>query len=105
MAEAPRRIPRPDYLSSFAGAAAAGQRLDALYLFAVLIEGGVPEVDVPVQAHVGVVLVFSGEGRGMRGRLFLVHSDSLKDVGCGPEAGGTGRYPPASWSPNRLWSR
>lgn len=37
---------------------AAGQRLDTLDLFArLLIEGCVAEVDVPVQAHVGVVLV------------------------------------------------
>src|ERR687897_1498319 len=37
-------------------ATAAGQRLDALYLFArLLIDGGVPEVDVPVQARVRVV--------------------------------------------------
>src|SRR5215208_4667653 len=48
-------------LSSFFGAAAAGQRLDALYLFAGLfIEGCVAEVDVPVQARVRVVLLFSG---------------------------------------------
>jgi len=53
-------IHRPDYLSIFFGAAAAGQRLDPLYLFAGLfIDGGVAEVDVPVQARVRVVLVFS----------------------------------------------
>jgi hypothetical protein len=47
--------------ASFASAAAAGQRLDALYLFApLLIEGCVGEVDVPVQAGVRVVLLFSG---------------------------------------------
>jgi hypothetical protein len=48
-AESPRRIPRPDYLSSFFGAAAARQRLDPLDLFAgLLVEGGVAEVDAPV---------------------------------------------------------
>jgi hypothetical protein len=53
-----RRIPCPDYLSSFFGAAAARQRLDALNLFArLLIEGCVAEVDVPVQGRVRVVLV------------------------------------------------
>ena len=42
-------------------AAATGQRLDALDLFTrLLIEGGVAEVDVPVQARVRVVLLFSG---------------------------------------------
>jgi hypothetical protein len=60
-AETPSRILRPDYLSSFFGAAAAGQCLYPLYLFARLfIDGGVPEVDVPVQARVRVVLVFGG---------------------------------------------
>jgi hypothetical protein len=53
-----RRIPCPDYLSSFFGAEAVGQRLDAIYLFArLLIEGCVAEVDVPVQGRVRVVLV------------------------------------------------
>jgi hypothetical protein len=53
-----RRIPWPDYLSSFFGAAAAGQRLDAIYLFAGLfINGCVAEVDVAVQGRVRVVLV------------------------------------------------
>ena len=62
--------------SYFASAAAAGQRLDALYLFAsVLIKSGVAEVDVPVQARVGVVLVviLSECMRWMRGRLSRVH--------------------------------
>jgi hypothetical protein len=36
-AETPRRIPRPDYLSSFFGAAAAGQFLDSLDLFATCL--------------------------------------------------------------------
>src|SRR5215211_6826473 len=55
-----------------ASAAAAGQRLDALYLFAgLLINGSVAEVDVPVQARVRVVLVviLSKWMRWMRGRL------------------------------------
>jgi hypothetical protein len=44
--------------SYFASAAAARQRLDALYLFArLLIEGSVAEVDVAVQGRVRVVLV------------------------------------------------
>jgi hypothetical protein len=62
--------------ASFASAAAAGQRLDPLYLFTrLLIKGGVPEVDVPIQARVGVVLVviLSGWMRWMRGRLSRVH--------------------------------
>jgi len=42
-------------------AAAAGQRLDPLDLFArLLINGGVPEVAVPVQARVRVVLFVGG---------------------------------------------
>jgi hypothetical protein len=58
---------QPDYLSSFFGAAAARQRLDPLDLFArLLIKGGVPEVDVPVQARGRVVLLFGGGWRGMR---------------------------------------
>jgi hypothetical protein len=93
----PRRKPRTDHLSSFFGAAAAGQRLEEFDLFSrLLINGGVAEVDVPVQARVRVVLVVGGWVRWVRGRLLLVHSDSLQDVVCGPEAGGTGRYPPAS---------
>ena len=48
-------------------AAAAGQRLDPLDLFARFpINGGVPEVDVPVQTRVGVVLVFGGGWRWVR---------------------------------------
>jgi hypothetical protein len=48
-------------------AAATGQRLDPLDLFArLLIEDGVAEVDVPVQARVRVVLVFSGWVRWVR---------------------------------------
>jgi hypothetical protein len=58
----------PIYLqASFVSAAAAGQRLDPLDLFARLrIEGGVAEVDVPVQARVGVVLLFGGWVRVVR---------------------------------------
>src|SRR5215213_7262888 len=56
-AGAPRRIPRPDCLPSFFGVPSARQRLYTLDLFArFLVDGGVPEVDVPVQARVGVVL-------------------------------------------------
>jgi hypothetical protein len=63
----PRRIPRPDHLSSFYSAAAAGQRLYPLDLFArLLINGCVAEVDVPVQARVGVVLVV-GSSAGVEG--------------------------------------
>jgi hypothetical protein len=48
-------------------AAAARQRLDMLDLFArLLIKSGVAEVDVPVQARVGVVLLFSGGWRWVR---------------------------------------
>jgi hypothetical protein len=57
------------------GAAAAGERLDPLYLFAcLLIDGGVAEVDVPVQARVRVVLVFSVWVRVGCARLSGVHS-------------------------------
>jgi hypothetical protein len=70
----PRRIPRPACLSSFFGAAAAGQHLDSLDLFArLLIDGGVPEVNVPVQARVRVALVFSGWVRVGCARLCVGH--------------------------------
>jgi hypothetical protein len=51
-------MPRPaGYLLIFC-ATAAWQRLDTLHFFArFLIDGGVAEVDVPVQARVGVVLL------------------------------------------------
>jgi len=66
-AGAPRRIPRPHYLSSFFGTAAARQRLDPLYLFArLLVKGGVAEVDVAVQARVRVILFFGGWVRWVR---------------------------------------
>jgi hypothetical protein len=68
-------ILRPDYLSSFFGASAARQRLDPLDLFAGLfIDGGVAEVDVPVQARVRVVLLFGGWVRVGCARLLGVHS-------------------------------
>ncbi len=58
--------------ASFASAAAAGQRLDALDLFARLfIEGCVGEVDVPVQARVRVLL--GGWVRRMCARLIHVN--------------------------------
>jgi hypothetical protein len=68
-------ILRTDYLSSFFGASAAQQRLDLLYLFAGrFIDGGVPEVDIPVQARVRVVLLFGGWVRVGCARLTDVHS-------------------------------
>jgi hypothetical protein len=87
-------MPQPDNLSSLFGAAAAGQRLDPLYLFArLLVEGGVAEVDVPVQARVRVVLVVGCCVEGIAGRRYsvLVHRGSsflwagLRGVGdsCG----------------------
>jgi hypothetical protein len=63
----PRRIPSPDCLPSFFGAAAAGQRLDPLDLFARLpINGGVAEIGVPVQARMRVILVFARFARWVR---------------------------------------
>src|SRR5215204_1885591 len=79
-AETPRRIPRPDPLSSFFCAPSAGQRLDPLYLFArLLIDGGVSEVDVPVQARVRVVLVVGCCVEGIAGWRYsmLVHRTYL----------------------------
>src|SRR5215203_4531902 len=80
----PRRIPRPDYLSSFFGAAAAGQRLDPLDFFAcLLVYGGVAEVDRPVQTRVRVVLVFGGWMRWVRGRLLCGHEAPPRGPGPG----------------------
>jgi hypothetical protein len=60
-------------LASFR-AAAAGQRLDPLDLFArLLIDSGVAKVDVPVEARVRVVLVFSGWVCGTCARLIHVN--------------------------------
>jgi hypothetical protein len=60
-------MPQPDYLSSFFGAAAAGQCLDSLDLIAgLLVDDGVAEVEVPVQARVRVVLLFGGWVRLVR---------------------------------------
>src|SRR5215210_9196973 len=61
-------------------AAAAGQRLDPLDLFArLLVEGDVPEVDVAVKARVWVVLVVGSFAcvEGIAGWRYsvLVHSD------------------------------
>jgi hypothetical protein len=65
---------RSDHLSSFFGASAARQRLDPLDLFAGLfINGGVAEVDVPVQARVWVVLLFGGWVRVGCARLTRSH--------------------------------
>jgi hypothetical protein len=59
------RIPRPDYLSSFFGAAAARQRLDALDLFArLLIEGQGRRRERTVETMVSRVL-----GPGLNGSL------------------------------------
>jgi hypothetical protein len=74
----------PGLSASFASAAAAGQRLDALDLFARLpIKGGVGEVDVPVKARVRVVLVAGCCVEGIAGWRYsvLVHSDSSFPVG------------------------
>ena len=80
-----RRIPCPDYLSSFFGAAAARQRLDAIYLFArLLIEGCVAEVDVPVQGRVRVVLVVISLISGSSVALLVT-----KDPWGGKEYGGS----------------
>src|SRR5918993_2452088 len=82
----PRRIPRPACLSSFFGAAAAGQRLDPLDFFArLLIYGGVAEVDVPAHAGVRVILLLSRWVRGCA-RLFGVHSVFSISVGQSPGA-------------------
>src|SRR5215213_2502988 len=78
-------ILRPTYLSSFFGVSVARQRLDPLDLFAgLLIDGGVPEVDVPVQARVRVVLVFGRWVRVGCARLSGVHSDLQVCVGRAP---------------------
>src|SRR5829696_7790289 len=70
-------------LSAF-GATAAGQRLDPLYLFArLLIDGCVAEIDVPVQARVGVILFLSGWVRVGCARLLCGHEALLR--GPGPE--------------------
>src|SRR5215210_903487 len=76
----PRRIPWLVRLSSFFGAAAAGQRLDPLDLFARLfIECGVAEVDEAVQAGVRVILVVGRRVEGIAGWRYPlgVHSSSL----------------------------
>ena len=57
-------------------ASAARQRLDPLYVFArLLINGCIPEVDVPVQARVRVVLVVGCCVEGIAGWRYsvLVH--------------------------------
>ena len=69
-------------------AAATGQRLDALDLFTrLLIEGGVPEVDVAVQTRVGVILASGGWVRVGCARLTGVHSDLRVCVGRVPGCG------------------
>src|SRR5215210_3879677 len=87
-----RRITRPDYLSSFFCAAATGQRLYPLDLFArLLIKGGVGEVDVPVQARVRVVLVVGCCVEGIAGWRYsvLVHISSSGCVGRVPGCSST----------------
>jgi len=82
----------PGLSASFASAATAGQRLDALYLFArLLIKGGVAEVDVPVQARVRVILVVGCCMEGIAGWRYsvLVHSDSSFPVGRVPGCSST----------------
>src|SRR5829696_8525843 len=65
---------RTGAIGSAIRAAAARQRLDSLNLFARLfIDGGVAEVDVPVQARMRVVLLFGGWVRWVRGRLIHVN--------------------------------
>src|SRR5829696_2881700 len=74
-------------------AAAAGQRFDPLDLFAgFLVNDGVSEVDVPVQARVRVVLVVGCcvEGIAGWGYSLLVH---ISSSGCVGRAPGEGRSP------------
>src|SRR5215211_4283107 len=71
-------------------AAAAGQRLDPLFLFArLLLKGCVAEVDVPVQARVGVVLGVRCRVEGITGWRYsvLVHISSSGCVGRAPGEG------------------
>jgi len=71
--------------ASFASATAARQRLDPLNLFArLLVEDGVAEVDVPVQARVRVVRASGRWVRWVRGRLSRVHSVFSVSVGRSP---------------------
>ena len=73
-------------------AATAGQRFDPLDLFAcLLVEDGVPEVDVPVQARVRVILVVRCCMEGIAGWRYsvLVHSDSSFPVGRVPGCSST----------------
>src|SRR5215207_5883324 len=68
-------------------AAATGQRLDALALFTrLLINGGVPEVDVPVQARMRMVLFLGCCVEGIAGWRYsgLVHSEPPSSVGRVP---------------------
>src|SRR5215212_4317839 len=58
----PRRIPRPNYLSSFFRAAAAGDGLESLVLLAILTRVGKPKIHIAIQARVRVIL-----GRGEAG--------------------------------------
>src|SRR5215211_5609499 len=56
----PRSIPRPDYLSSFFGAAAAGNGLYDLGLFAGTgVLDKVPDVDDAIGADVGAIMFLS----------------------------------------------
>jgi hypothetical protein len=85
----PRRIPRPDYLSSFFRAAAAGNGLYDLGLFAGTgVLDKVPDVDDAIGAGVraleagvmrlyGVVMILGGWVRRLRGRLIHVNTSSV----------------------------
>jgi hypothetical protein len=70
--DTPARLP-----TGFFGATATGQRLYLLDLFAtLLVEGGVLEEDVPIQARVRVMLVVGRCVEGIAGWRYsvLVHS-------------------------------
>src|SRR5215203_485921 len=72
----------PGLSASFASAAAAGQRLYPLDLFAcLLVEDGVGEVDVPVQARVRVVLAFGRCVEGIASRRYSVLVHRVPPVG------------------------
>ena len=70
----------------FAGAAAAGHGLDDLYLFAVLVDDKMANVDDAFETGVGVVLavveirISGGWVRWVRGRLIHVNTSSVLAV-------------------------
>ena len=74
----------PALNGAFLSTTAAGQRLDPLDLFARLpVEDGVSKVDVPIQACVRVVLLFSGWLRVGCARLWCVHEAPPRGPGPG----------------------